>query len=459
MSAATASHQNQEHVTDTIFALSSAPGRAGIAVIRLSGPAARDTLIGLTGRDEPEPRRARRATLRDPQSQDPLDDGLVLWFPGPRSYTGEDVVELHIHGGRAVVGATVDCLGRQAGLRLAEPGEFTRRAFENGRLDLTAAEAIADLIDAETDAQRRQALRQADGALATLYEDWRTRIIKATAWLEADIDFPDEDLPGGLPAKVAPEIAALVGEIESHLEDDRRGERLRDGFYIAIIGAPNAGKSSLLNRIARRDAAIVSATAGTTRDVIETHLDLAGYPVIIADTAGLRAVDLTDEVDPIEAEGVRRALDRAATADLKIAVFDAGEALDQATLDQIDPETLIAINKIDAAPAPSSKVFGKSRTFHVSAKTGVGLDSLIKKLAIEVQNRLAVGPAPVITRARHRTALEECLRALRGSRKATLPELAAEDMRLAVRALGRITGRVDVEDLLDVIFRDFCIGK
>ena len=447
--------------TDTIFALSSAPGRAGIAVIRLSGPAALATLTSFAGCARPEARRAHRVTVRDPASGTALDDGLALWFPHPASYTGEDVAEFHIHGGRAVIAAVIEALSDQPGLRLAEPGEFTRRAFENGRMDLTAAEGIADLIDAETEAQRRQALRQAEGELGALYEDWRARLLRALAWLEAEIDFPDEDLPGGIAGKMRPELEALIGEIEGHLGDGRRGERLRDGLYIVIIGAPNAGKSSLLNRLARREAAIVAATAGTTRDVIEVHLDLGGYPVIIADTAGLRTVDPDGAGDSVEAEGIRRALARASAADLKLAVFDAGAPPDAATLRRVDGDTLVAVNKIDIHPVPPVEPFeAGAGTLCVSAETGEGLDKLVDRLGSEVGSRLAVGSAPAITRARHRRALEDCAGALRRSLAAgTAPELAAEDVRMAVRALGRITGRVDVEDLLDVIFRDFCIGK
>lgn len=439
-------------MTATIFALATAPGRAGVAVVRVSGPETSSAIKALIGNDPPRPRVASLRTLRDPRSAEALDDALVLWFPGPRSFTGEDVAELHLHGGRAVVAGVVDALSALPGLRVAEPGEFTRRAFENGKLDLTAAEGLADLVDAETSAQRRQALRQMEGALGQIYEGWRGRLTRALAHIEADIDFPDEDLPTGVADAVRPVLEALAGEIRAHLEDGRRGERLRDGLHIAIVGAPNAGKSSLLNALARREAAIVSARAGTTRDVIEVHLDLGGFPVVLADTAGLREAG-----DEIEEEGIRRALDRAARADVKIAVFDATVPFDAATLALIDADTVVVLNKTDMAEAAPDAA-GVS-ALPVSARTGAGLRDLEERLAAFSAERMAGTGAPALTRARHRAALEECRDALARALGAPLPELAAEDVRLASRALGRITGRVDVEDLLDVIFRDFCIGK
>jgi tRNA modification GTPase len=441
-------------MSETIYALASGAGRAGIAVLRLSGTAADAALAALSDAPLPPPRRAARVRLRDPQTGTPLDDGLGLRFPGPASYTGEDVVELHIHGGSAVVAAVFEALGRLPDLRMAEPGEFTRRAVLAGKMDLTAAEGLIDLIDAETEAQRKQALRQADGALGALYDDWRGRLIPALAHLEAAIDFPDEDLPENLAAKIEPVLAALRAEMAAHLDDSRRGERLRQGVQIAIVGPPNAGKSSLLNILAQRDAAIVSATAGTTRDVIEVRLDLGGFPVLAADTAGLR-----EARDEIEAEGIRRARHWAGAADLKIAVFavdDPAAARDAA--DVVDLETIVVLNKVDLGepdwtPPPA---IGH---FPVSVATGQGLDALISGVTEAVAARIDVGAAPLMTRARHRAAVTECAEALDRAVAAPLPELAAEDLRLAVRALGRITGAVDVEDLLDVIFRDFCIGK
>jgi tRNA modification GTPase len=431
----------------TIFAPATAPGRAGIAIIRISGPGVLKALAAL-GISPPLPRRATRAQLRDAATGEAIDSGIVLFFPGPASVTGEDVGELHLHGSRAVLEAISAILSGVTGLRLAEPGEFTRRAFEHGKLDLTEAEAIADLVAAETAAQRRQALRQLDGELGRLYGGWARRLLRILAHLEAAIDFPEEGLPEGLDAGACREVADLRAEIAAHLADNRAGEILRAGVSIAIVGPPNAGKSSLLNMLARRDLAITSAVAGTTRDVIEVRLDLGGYPVILADTAGLR-----EARDAIEAEGVRRARARAAAADLRIVVFDATHPEDLAALAGVAEGALLVANKIDLGGRPPPAALG------VSVLTGEGIDALLGRLTALVQERFAVGEAPVLTRVRHRTALEDCVASLERAQNATLSELAAEDIRLAVRSLGRITGRVDVEDILDVIFREFCIGK
>lgn len=435
----------------TIFATATPPGRAGLAVIRISGPRAAAALSVLTGGKPPSvPRQAVLRALIDPENNEVLDSGLVLWFPGPGSFTGEDVAELHIHGGHAVAEALLGVLADIPGLVPAGPGDFTRRAVLNGRLDLTQAEAIADLVEAETAAQRRQALRQMAGALGSLYEDWRLRLVAALAHAEAGIDFAEEeDLAVDLSAAQLGEIAAVADEVARHLDDGGRGERLRRGAYVVILGAPNAGKSSLLNRLARRDAAIVSATAGTTRDVIEVHMDLGGYPAIVADTAGL-----TESADEIEAEGVRRALARAADADLKLLVRDAAEP-DPAVPEGLgDKDTIIVCNKIDLAP--EAAVPG---ALAISAKTGEGIAELLAKVEEAVAARLSGDGAPALTRLRHRQALEDCLDALTRARAAGADELMSEDLRLAVRALGRITGKVDIEDILDVVFADFCIGK
>lgn len=440
--------------TDTIVALATAPGRAAVAVVRLSGPGAGAALEALTGAELPAARRASRRRLSHPANGEVLDEALILWFPGPASYTGEDVAELQLHGGRAVTAGVLEALLARPGLRAAEPGELTKRAFLNGKLDLTAAEAVNDLIAADTAAQRRQALRQGAGALAALYDGWRGRLIRVLAHLEADIDFPDEDLPGDIRARIGPEIEALATDMAAHLDDSRRGERLRDGIEVAILGAPNVGKSSLLNALARREAAIVSPIAGTTRDVIEVHLDLAGYPVTLADTAGLREVAGGDGV---EVEGISRALARAAAADLKIALFDATADPDPATLTLVDADTLVVVNKTDRAPAPAT--IGRHKVLGLSVLEGQGISTLLEQLTQDVVERWQEREAPILTRARHRQAVTEALEALRRSQGAKMPELAAEDVRLAARALGGITGRIDVEDLLDVIFREFCIGK
>ncbi|HXC30019.1 MAG TPA: tRNA uridine-5-carboxymethylaminomethyl(34) synthesis GTPase MnmE [Stellaceae bacterium] len=435
-------------VTDTIFAPATAPGRAAIAIIRVSGPQAGPALAALCTK-LPAPRRAQHSRICDPDSGDEIDDGLMLWFPGPRSVTGEDVAELQVHGSRAVTATLIATLSRM-GLRLAEPGEFTRRAFLNRKFDLVQAEAIADLVAAETDAQRRQALRQLDGELGALYRGWSTRLLRTLAHLEAIIDFPDEDLPPEIEAQIAVEAAALVAEIDDHLADNRRGERLRDGIAVAIVGPPNAGKSSLLNALARREAAITSPIAGTTRDVIDVAVDLAGYPVILADTAGLH-----ESADEIEREGLRRALARAEDAALRLYVFDARRPEDAAgAAAWPGRDTLLVANKTD--------LVGNARlpagALPASALTGEGLPELVAALVQRISADYDASAA-LITRARHRQALEEALAALRRAGDATLPELRAEDLRLAWRSLGRITGAVDVEDLLDVIFADFCIGK
>ena len=399
----------------------------------------------------PPPRVAQRRRLVDPQSGDPLDEGLILWFPGPRSATGEDVAELHLHGSRAVLAAVMQVLSR-LGLRLAEPGEFTRRAFLNGKLDLLQAEAIADLAAAETEAQRRQALRQLGGELGDVYRRWRDRLTRILAHLEAAIDFPDEDLPPEIEDRILGDTEGLVAEIERHLADGHRGERLRDGIDVAIVGPPNAGKSSLLNRIARRDAAITSPVPGTTRDVIEVAIDLGGYPVVLADTAGLR-----DSADAIEQEGKRRAVQRAEQAEIRLFVFDTAHPADAAGASTwAGADTILVANKIDLVPVAETDL--SPPALPVSALTGEGIDRLLTMLGERVAQTYRI-EAPVLTRARHRQALEEAAASLRRSFSAALPELRAEDLRLALRSLGRITGAVNVEDLLDVIFRDFCIGK
>ncbi len=430
--------------SDTIFALATARGRAGIAIIRLSGAQVSDIIRQLAG-NLPSPRRAVLRDLRDMTGQ-VLDQALVLWFPGPHSFTAEDCGEFHVHGGTAVIESIVKVLGQMPGLRPADPGEFTRRAVEAGRMDLTAAEGLADLIAAETEGQRRQALGQMGGGLAHIYEAWRARLIRLRALVEADIDFADEDLGLDLAASLAPDVQHLQAEIRAHLDDGRRGQRLRDGVSVAIIGRPNVGKSSLMNALAGRDVAIVSQRAGTTRDIIEVHLNLGGVPVILADTAGLR-----DSDDPIEAEGVARARARAAAADLVIAVQIAGED----GVPVVDhPDALLVWSKWDQAPTGWIPVNG----YAVSVKTGAGLDELIQAIGERAFVLAGLGEAPALTRARHRDALEQSVAALARVDPADAA-LAAEDLRFAADAIGRITGRVDIEDVLDVVFAEFCIGK
>ncbi|MEJ0027790.1 MAG: tRNA uridine-5-carboxymethylaminomethyl(34) synthesis GTPase MnmE [Rhizomicrobium sp.] len=436
-------------MSGTIYALSSAPGRAGVAVVRVSGPAARAVAERLCGALPPP----RRAVLRTLTASDgaAIDAALVQWFPGPASFTGEDVVEFHVHGGRAVVERLSAEISTVPGTRPAEPGAFTRRAVENGKLDLTQAEALIDLIDAETESQRRQALGQYGGALGEIYEGWRERLVRALAWAEAAIDFATEELPDDMNAQVRRQVHDIAEEIRLHLADDRRGEIVRDGLFLTVIGPPNAGKSSLINALAKRDVAIVAETAGTTRDVIEVRLDIGGFLVLVADTAGLR-----ETADAVESEGVRRALTRAGQSDLVLLLLDGSQEEPWAGLPEgtVASADLVAWNKADL-PAPRRR-----DGLHISLKTGQGVDNLLNEIEKIVSSRLDhAAEAPVVTRSRHRDALGEGLAALQRALRADDVELFAEDLRLAVRAIGRITGKVDVEDLLDVVFRDFCIGK
>lgn len=442
----------------TIFALSSGRPPAAIAVIRISGPAAAEAVRALTGR-LPAPRVGTFVRVRDPRSGDLIDEALALYFPAPASETGEDVAELQVHGGRAVVSAVYEALARMEGLRLAEPGEFTRRAFENGKLDLTRVEGLADLIFADTQAQRRQAMRQLQGLLGDRAEGWRARLIEAQALAEAGIDFSDEaDVAGDVTQRALALARDLARDIAETLAGAARGERLREGLVVAIAGPPNAGKSTLLNRIARREAAIVSPYAGTTRDVIEVHLDLDGWPVTLLDTAGIRETD-----DPVEREGVMRAKARAGSADLVLWIEDAAEDACPAG-GAGDAQRGAAVwrvrNKIDAARDAMPAGRAGEAAFAVSAKTGAGMDALVAALAGHAASYFASAEPALVTRERQRRTLQEAAEALaRAIAAAAREDIFAEELRLAARALGRLTGRVDVEDILDVIFRDFCIGK
>ena len=479
---------------DTIFALSSGRPPAAIAVIRIAGPRARAALEAL-GVKVPEPRKVGLARFRDPASAEIIDEGLVLFFEAAKSEVGEDTAELQPHGGRAIIAALLAALGRVEGLRPAEAGEFTRRAFENGKLDLTAVEGLADLVMAETEGQRRQAYRQMRGVLGKQADAWREKLIQALALVEARIDFSDEsDVPEELLAPAVAIARELEAEIGRALADGHRGERLREGLVVAIAGPPNAGKSTLLNRIARREAAIVSPYAGTTRDVIEVHLDLGGMPVTLLDTAGIRDTD-----DPVEMEGVRRAQARAADADLVLWVVDATEKEPPAP--QLGagtpPRVWLVRNKVDLDQELSGEestggwsgrnepkertndalydmvtrsVTGRSESgthkgeygFSLSAATGAGLSELLAALERDAGEFLSGSESSLVTRARHRKALEDARAALGRATARPVAEredLLAEELRLAARSLARLTGRVDVEDVLDVIFRDFCIGK
>lgn len=448
-------------LVDTIFAVSSGAPPAGVAVIRVSGPASRfvlETMAGGTG----TPRLAALRSLRNPADGSLLDRALVLWFPGPASFTGEDVAELHCHGGRAVVAAVLGVLAGIAGCRPALAGEFTRRAFDNGRLDLLEVEGLADLIAAETEAQRRLAVSQAGGALTAVYDGWRSRLLRIRAMIEAELDFSDEeDVPDDNSAIVWGDVGALRLDIRSHLDRSHAAERLRAGLQVVLLGRPNAGKSSLLNAIARRDVAIVTEEAGTTRDVIEAHLDLSGLPLTLVDTAGLR-----ETTGMVEREGIRRALERAAKADLVLWLSDPGDPGSE----DIDspPQSSVPVWRVstkadltagDGRTDPS-KTGTEMPAFSVSALTGDGMDVLLAELGDFAGSLVGGFDDPVATRERHRWHLARALEAVDGSLAASLPlELRAEELRRAADELGHIAGRIGVEDLLDVIFGEFCIGK
>ncbi|XP_068021163.1 tRNA modification GTPase GTPBP3, mitochondrial isoform X1 [Melanerpes formicivorus] len=461
---------------DTIFALSSGHGRCGVAVIRASGPGSRGALQSLTGHPElPPPRVLALRRIRDPATAETLDRGLVVWFPGPQSFTGEDCAELHLHGGPAVVSGVLRALGRLPGLRPAEPGEFTRRAFRRGKLDLTAAEGLGDLIRAETEAQRRQALRQMEGELGQLYQHWSETLTQALAHLEAYIDFSEDDnVEEEVLSQVDATVRALEKEIGAHLQDGRRGELLRGGVHAVIAGPPNVGKSSLLNLLCQRPAAIVSPVAGTTRDVVEVALDIGGYPLVLSDTAGLR-----DATDPVEQEGVSRARDRLRQADLVLAVLDAtavpsepmglGDALGS-FLPPTAPPCILVLNKSDllqgaegTLPAACARGHSMLPTSLLSCKTGEGLDHLLELLAQQLAQLCGdpLAGSPSLTQSRHSLHLGDCATALAQYHQERQQDLglAAEQLRLARRHLGRITGHVGAEEVLDIIFRDFCIGK
>jgi tRNA modification GTPase len=423
---------------ETIFALASGSGQAAVAVMRVSGPAS-GRIVDALCRRRPAPRRAALRSLRD-RNGALLDRALVLWFPGPASYTGEDSAEFHLHGGRAIAGAVAEAL-IEAGTRPAEPGEFTRRAFLNGRMDLLEAEGVADLVEAETEAQRCQALRQMEGALGVLYRGWAAALREMLALQEALIDFSDEEVPEALEQELLGRMARLAGEIGGHLADGHRGERIREGLIFALVGRPNVGKSSLINALAGRDVAIVSPVPGTTRDAIETRVVLGGLPVTLVDTAGLR-----DSEDLIEAEGIRRARAHAARADLVLEVVDATD------LEAVGSGGLVVVNKADLVEVEGAELA-------VSALTGAGMDQLRARLADFARELVQQSGPPPLTRERHRAHLGETVAELRAAADAQWAELRAEHLRLALRSLGHITGEIGTEEILDAIFGRFCIGK
>lgn len=451
-------NSNDNLVADhaTIFAWATAAGRAGVAVLRISGPQAFAALPYLGVEHLPPARHASLVCLKHPLTGSMIDRCLALTFPAPHSFTGEDVLELHCHGSRAVMQQLTEVLCSMPQARLAEAGEFSRRAFFNQKMDLVEAEGLADLIDAETSAQHLQALRQMDGHVGLRYADFRRRIIHALALMEAYIDFPDEDIPDHVTREAHDTIFALKGEMDDALDDRGIGEKIRDGLSVVIIGAPNAGKSSLLNALAKRDAAIVSDQAGTTRDLIDVHLTLDGYALTLTDTAGLRKT-----CESIEHEGIRRATVKAAQADVKIALFDVVTypELDSQTLDLVDENTLLIFSKSDAASAPISALIQGKKPLLLSAKNGQGIDALIGQLKDIIHVQMTNAHTPIITRARHRVALQEASDSLSRYLRGGDLELMTEDLRMAAQAIAKITGQIHVDDVLDVVFSSFCIGK
>lgn len=442
---------------DTIYALTTGYSVSAIAIIRISGDSALTILQRLSNKMHWEPRKVRYVQLKDEEGA-LLDDAVAVYFPHGQSYTGLAVVELFIHGGRAVINDMLDYLSKQPELRLAEAGEFTRQAVENGRMDLLEAEAVIDVIHAETKFQKKQALKQLGGSLSQLYEDWRERMIKALAWYEAHLDFSDEEIPGDLDQQVQEQITQLNADIQKHISDGAKGETLRNGVQLAIVGAPNAGKSSLLNYLVKEDAAIVSEIAGTTRDIVERHLDIGGFPVIIADTAGLRETD-----DVIEQEGIRRAKNRALSAQLLIALFDATKECDLQTLSllhEFEGEVIILQTKKDLL---IKNIDDTPKEIHSSLLLNLHDQEDLQKLDHILQQKLssicATGENPLITRQRHRLCLQDVHMYLTEFDQGFDTVLKAESLRCALAALGRLTGRIDVDELLDTIFSDFCIGK
>ncbi len=431
---------------DTIVALSSGHLPSGVAVIRISGSACRDVSQNLIS-GLPAPRQAALKSICNPLNNEELDRGLVIWFPGPHSFTGEDCVELQLHGGRAVVNAVLNSLCEFETVRLAEPGEFSRRAFENGKLDLTEIEGIADLVSSETEAQRKQALAQSRGDSRETYEGWRKRLIHMRALIEAELDFSEEeDIPEEISKEGFDQVLELRNEIQFHLSDNRTGEIIRDGFKIALMGKPNAGKSSLLNALAKRDVAIVTHEAGTTRDVLDVHLDIDGYAVILSDTAGIRESD-----NIVEAEGIKRAEIRGSEADLVIWLKDIN---DTDNIPELEYENVIIVNSKDDDSCVSNEL-------SISVESKNGLDRLLLEIKKYLDQKLGTQDTNLISRMRYRTALEECVNHLDFVLDQNLLdiELKAETLRHASDCIGRITGKIDVEDLLDVIFSEFCVGK
>ena len=442
----------------TIYALSTGPGVSGIAIIRVSGVEASTVIKSLTGRDLPKPRMATLRKINNANTSELIDEGIIIWFPGPKSYTGEDMAEIHVHGGKAVIEAIHNSISKVKNCRLAEAGEFTKLAFQNGKINLLKAESIADLISAETEIQRRQAVKIMNGKTADQFNFLREKLLKILSHVEAKIDFPDEDLPNDILKEIKKNSDVVLRSIEKILDDQKIGERIREGFKIAILGPTNAGKSSLLNHLSKRDVAIVSEIAGTTRDVIETHLNIDGYPVIISDTAGIR-----ESKNEIEKKGIKLSLSRAEDADLKLIVVDAKTSDFTGVLKGLlDENAILVFNKSDLIDGEINPEIKKLDHVLISIKEKKNIDELIFKIKNNLKNKFIVSDDILITRERHRNHLQQCLKHLQNFDKKNEIEdfdKAAEDLRLATRSLGMIVGTVDVEEILGTIFNDFCIGK
>jgi len=442
----------------TIYALSSGPGISGVAVVRVSGKETAEVVKKLTGEELPSPRVATLKKFNKIDTNELIDEGVIIWFPGPNSYTGEDLAEFHVHGSRAVVSALHSSISKFKNCRLAEPGEFTKIAFQNGKINLLKAESIADLVSSETEIQRKQAIKIMSGKSSNQFNSWREKLLKILSHIEAKIDFPDEDLPKDILSKIQKTSDLVSSEIKKILDDQKVGERIREGFKIAIVGPINAGKSSLLNYLSKRDVAIVSEIAGTTRDVIETHLNLDGYPVVVSDTAGIR-----DSKNEIEKKGIKLALNRAEDADLKLVIVDAKNVDFTGVLkDLVDENAILVVNKSDLLNGKLNDKLKKHDHILISIKNNSNLDKLILKIKSKLENKFLSHGDILITRERHRQHLEQCINHLQNFKNKNGTEefdKAAEDLRLATRHLGMIVGKVDVEEILGSIFNDFCIGK
>ncbi len=442
----------------TIYALSSGPGTSGIAVIRVSGPDTSKAIKLLTGMEAPKPRVATLRKINKINTSELIDEGIILWFPGPQSYTGEDMAEIQVHGSKAVVDALHSSISKIENCRLAEPGEFTKLAFQNGKINLLKAESIADLISSETEIQRQQAIKIMDGKSSNEFNFLREKLLKILSHVEAKIDFPDEDLPGNILNEVKNTSDEVIIKIKKILNDQKVGETIREGFKIAILGPTNAGKSSLINHLSNRDVAIVSEIAGTTRDVIETHLNIDGYPVIISDTAGIR-----ESKDEIEKKGIKLSLNKAEEADLKLVVVDAKNFdFTEVLKDLLGKNAILVINKSDLLEKDIDSEIKKINHVLISIKENKNIDELISKIKNNLKNKFITSDDILITRERHRQHLQQCLDHLNNfNQKKEIEDFdkAAEDLRLATRHLGMIVGKVDVEEILGSIFNDFCIGK